>query len=66
MLASPFNPAARLWAARIAEGCAARARPQMSVAARTVLVDRLAGWLDAVVPSAPIGDWPDASNADFT
>lgn len=63
MLASPFNPVARLWAARIAEGYAARARPEMSEGARTVLLDHLAGRLDAVMPAAPVGDWPDVANA---
>lgn len=63
MTASPFNPVAGLWASRIAEGYAARARPEMSEGARTVLLDHLAGRLDAVVPSAPVGDWPDAANA---
>lgn len=63
MTASPFNPVARLWASRIAEGYAARARPEMSEGARTVLLDHLASRLDAVVPAVPVGDWPDAANA---
>lgn len=63
MTASPFNPVAGLWAFRIVEGYAARARPEMSDGARSVLLDHLAGRLDAVMPAAPVGDWPDAANA---
>lgn len=60
---SPLNPLASLWAARIVEGYADRARPAMSDGARGVLLDHLVSRLSSVVADAPIGDWPEAANA---
>lgn len=59
----PFGLEAGVWAGRLVEGYAARARPEMSEGARTVLLDHLTSRLGPVVADAPIGDWPDAANA---
>lgn len=59
----PFSLEAGVWAGRLVEGYAARARPEMSEGARTVLLDHLISRLGPVVADAPIGDWPDAANA---
>lgn len=60
---SPFNLEAGLWAARVAEAYADRARPEMSDEARTVLLAHLTHRLGPAVAATPIGDWPEAANA---
>lgn len=60
---SPLDLEAGLWAARIVEGYATRARPEMSEGAREVLADHLTRRLGPAVAETPIGDWPEAANA---
>jgi hypothetical protein len=60
---SPLNLLGSLWAARIVEGYAMRARPEMSDGARIVLLHHLASRLSPVVADAPIGDWSETANA---
>ena len=60
---APFSLEAGVWAGRLVEGYAARARPAMSEGARTVLLDHLTTRFGPVVANAPIGDWPEVANA---
>lgn len=63
MTERPLNIEAGLWADRLVEGYAARARPEMSEGARAVLLDHLTRRVAPVIASTPIGDWPEAANA---
>ncbi|MCJ2084856.1 hypothetical protein MKK88_02460 [Methylobacterium sp. E-005] len=60
---SPLNLLAGLWAARIVDGYATRARPAMSDGARSVLLDHLTLRLGPAIADTPVGDWPEAANA---
>ena len=60
---SPLNLLGSLWAARIVEGYAMRARPEMSDSARIVLLHHLASRLGPVVAAVPVDDWPETANA---
>ena len=60
---SPLNLLAGMWAARIVEGYADRARPEMSEGARAILFDHLARQLASPIANTPVGDWPEAANA---
>ena len=63
MDSSPLNLLAGLWAGRIVEGYADRARPAMSEGARAVLLEHLARRLGPAIADTPVGDWPEAANA---